>query len=54
MWSQFGKPRPPPPYLNFSAEDCSAFGVRNVTQNFNPLVDGREVYIEKAVAQESG
>ncbi|XP_070504265.1 putative sodium-dependent multivitamin transporter [Chironomus tepperi] len=25
MWSQFGKPRPPAPVLDFSIEDCSAF-----------------------------
>ncbi|KAG5683323.1 hypothetical protein PVAND_012609 [Polypedilum vanderplanki] len=25
MWSQFGRPRPPPPLLDFSIEDCSKF-----------------------------
>jgi solute carrier family 5 (sodium-coupled monocarboxylate transporter), member 8/12 len=25
MWSQFGRPRPPPPLLGFSTEDCSKF-----------------------------
>lgn len=27
MWSQFGRPRPPPPLLGFSTEDCSKFDI---------------------------
>lgn len=54
MWSQFGKPRPPPPYLDFTTSDCSAFGGLKVSQNFNPLFETPDVYVEKAVEQESG
>lgn len=51
MWSQFGKPRPPPAYLQFSTEDCSAFGLFNVTQKADSL---DTIYVEKAVPQETG
>lgn len=27
MWSQFGSPRPPPPLLDFSTDDCSKFDI---------------------------
>lgn len=30
MWSQFGYPRPPPPLLNFSTDDCSKFDASSV------------------------
>lgn len=48
MWSQFGSPRPPPPYLSFSTEDCSAFGGLNVSRTINPLLEHSEVYMAKA------
>lgn len=44
MWSQFGKPRPPPPFKNFSTEDCSAFPGVNVSKNLNPLFESPEVH----------
>lgn len=44
MWSQFGKPRPPPPFKSFSTEDCSAFSDVNISKNFNPLFENHEVY----------
>jgi solute carrier family 5 (sodium-coupled monocarboxylate transporter), member 8/12 len=56
MWSQFGKPRPPPPYLDFSTEDCSAFeGAKNVSKVFNPLLESDRfsaVHIAKAANQD--
>ncbi|KAG5677315.1 hypothetical protein PVAND_007084 [Polypedilum vanderplanki] len=43
MWSQFGRPRPSPPTLEFSIEDCSKFdGMKtfaNVTNNFDSGVE---------------
>lgn len=53
MWSQFGKPRPSPPYLSFSTNDCSAFGGLNVSQTINPLIETLDVHVEKAVTQDS-
>lgn len=53
MWSQFGKPRPPPPYLSFSTSDCSAFGGMKVSGSVNPLFDGPDFYIVKAGDQET-
>lgn len=38
MWSQFGRPRPPPTYKSFSVEDCSAFGGIKETKFVNPLL----------------
>lgn len=32
MWSQFGRPRPPPPLLDFSIDDCSKFDSNSVGQ----------------------
>jgi sodium-coupled monocarboxylate transporter 8/12 len=32
MWSQFGYPRPPPPLLSFSTDDCSKFDAKSVGQ----------------------
>lgn len=32
MWSQFGFPRPPPPLLSFSTDDCSKFDPNSVGQ----------------------
>lgn len=53
MWSQFGKPRPPPPYLSFSTDDCSAFGGFNVSETINPLFGTTDVHVEKAANQDS-
>lgn len=53
MWSQFGKPRPPPKYLSFSTDDCSAFGGLNVSKHINPLFEAADVYVEKADNQDS-
>lgn len=47
MWSQFGRPRPPPPYLNFSTEDCSQFEDmrgKNVTNPFQSNFTEGESY----------
>ena len=46
MWSQFGSPRPPPPYLSFSTEDCSAFEGLKDSRNVNPLLEYPGVRIE--------
>lgn len=51
MWTQFGKPRPPPSYLNFSTEDCSPWGL-NVTRSSNTFMESSEVYIEKAAGDD--
>lgn len=52
MWSQFGKPRPPPPYLDFSTEDCSAFDGLKGSRNINPLLEYPEIYMTKAQEEE--
>lgn len=46
MWSQFGRPRPPPPLLNFSVDDCSKFGVSNngSSVNFQSMADDDQSY----------
>jgi hypothetical protein len=44
MWSQFGKPRPPPPYKSFSTEDCSGFSDVNISKKFNPLFENNEAH----------
>lgn len=47
MWAQFGYPRPPPPLLGFSVEDCTRFGL-NFTNLKNVHPDVYAVPIERS------
>ncbi|CRK90103.1 CLUMA_CG003821, isoform A [Clunio marinus] len=38
MWIGFGQPKPPPPYLEFSIQDCSQFGIFNITKSIPEAV----------------
>jgi len=42
MWIGFGKPKPPPVYLDFSTDDCSQFGLYNVTRSIPPSIVSQE------------
>lgn len=43
MWSQFGRPRPPAPLLDFSTEDCSKFNQSSISLNSfnNSFIDAQ-------------
>jgi sodium-coupled monocarboxylate transporter 8/12 len=46
MWSQFGRPKPPPPYLEFSTANCTQF--EGMSANFtNPFVSTADVTIDE-------